>query len=260
MSLCARPANFTVMLNLSPVDALVGYARLCAGPDVIARQPGHNRRCPSHRSESHRMVLRLPSPRRLEDRSNVAVNSVCNENESEHVRAPCVLGDQRIGCRREMVASRYSGLRSPQVDSTSGRLPRKGRIVISATEADREVNETLFPHFLAELLKSPIDPDEFDADNDKSILLFDLFVNVTKPVAQNYAGENALFTEHAWLGDNGDGRGTGVQLDCLPPAWGGRKTDSFTPKHMPNHDGTRAANSPLGTDRKRSRPTEETVR
>ena len=120
-----------------------------------------------------------------------------------------------------------------------------GRIVISATESGREVNETLFPHVLAKLLASPVEPDTFDADGDKLMTLFDLYVQVTKQIAQTYLDEDLLLTEHALLDDNGDGRGSNVQRDYLPPELGGRQRGSFVPKRFPNRDGARAAKSRL---------------
>ncbi|MGH7201355.1 MAG: hypothetical protein ACREJB_12170 [Planctomycetaceae bacterium] len=134
-------------------------------------------------------------------------------------------------------------------------LSAKGRIIITATEADREINETEFPHALAETLanlpsedsaglRPPLasgpstDPAQeaavtdpppmpsFDADADGRPTLLDLYVAVCRNVMQRYADENALPTEHALLDDNGDGRGTELQIDYLPEELGGRGTSS----------------------------------
>lgn len=113
-------------------------------------------------------------------------------------------------------------------------LAAKGRIVVTATEADREVNETLFHTALAETLADQT----FDVDSDGKITLFDLYINITQNVARRYSTENLLATEHAQLDDNGDGRGTELQLDYLTEAEGGRATDGLEPpKIRPNSDG-----------------------
>jgi hypothetical protein len=101
-------------------------------------------------------------------------------------------------------------------------LAQSGRIVITATEPDLEVNETTFPHKLALALSSPPGYDEFDLDRDGRMTLLDLFLWSARATAQEYATAEFLATEHAQLDDNGDGRGTEVQADFLPEELGGR--------------------------------------
>jgi hypothetical protein len=103
-------------------------------------------------------------------------------------------------------------------------LSKPGRIVISATEADREVNETLFPHKLAAALAEPPGYLEFDQDGDGRLSLLDLYLWSARATAQDYATEMLLATEHAHLDDNGDGRGTELQAAFLPEELGGRLT------------------------------------
>jgi hypothetical protein len=103
-------------------------------------------------------------------------------------------------------------------------LSKPGRIVISATEADREVNETIFPHKLAATLAEPPPYLEFDQDADGRLSLFDLYLSSARATAQDYATEMLLATEHAQLDDNGDGRGTELQAGFLPEELGGRLT------------------------------------
>ena len=71
-------------------------------------------------------------------------------------------------------------------------LSGPGRIVISATEADREVNETLFHQALAEVLSQPPAMEEFDVDKDGNTSLFDLFILVAQNIARRYASETAV--------------------------------------------------------------------
>jgi len=101
-------------------------------------------------------------------------------------------------------------------------LSMKGRVVITATETDWETNETEFPHELARVLSTPPDVKEFDIDADGSLTLFDLYVTVARNLAQSYVERELLATEHPLLDDNGDGRGTEVQIDFLTEEQGGR--------------------------------------
>jgi hypothetical protein len=98
-------------------------------------------------------------------------------------------------------------------------LAAPGRVVITATEPDREVNETIFPLALADTLAAP--PGGTDRDKDGSISVFELYLAVVTDVMKRYADAENLPTEHAQLDDNGDGRGTELQLDILPPELGG---------------------------------------
>ena len=86
-------------------------------------------------------------------------------------------------------------------------LPR--RVLISAADADGEVNETRFPHVLAEVMKRQLDRDEHEADSESTpINLLDLFRTTTERVSQAFEAEQLVTTEHAQLDDNGDGVGT----------------------------------------------------
>ena len=101
-------------------------------------------------------------------------------------------------------------------------LSASGRVVIVATEADLEVNETLFPHKFVKLLAEPPALAEFDVDGDGRATLVDAFLGAARDVAQEYASGQLLATEHALLDDNGDGRATELQRDYLTEELGGR--------------------------------------
>jgi hypothetical protein len=120
-------------------------------------------------------------------------------------------------------------------------LSRPKRVVISATEADLEVNETLFPHALAEEFDPPADKTLEDVDRDGRLSLFDAYIALTKNIARRYMADELLSTEHALLDDNGDGRGTELQLDYLTEEEGGRRRRDFQPSHKLGADGTAAA-------------------
>lgn len=116
-------------------------------------------------------------------------------------------------------------------------LSATGRVIITATEADREINETTFPHELAKLLADPPVADELDADKDGTNSLFDLYLTLTRRIAQSYADQKQLSTEHAQLDDNGDGRGTEVQRDYLSEELGGRNKTGTPPARSSTADG-----------------------
>jgi hypothetical protein len=121
-------------------------------------------------------------------------------------------------------------------------LSAKGRIVMTATEPDLEVNETAFPLALAEVLSAPPPPAEYDADHDARLTMFDLYIAVARNVAQRYVTDELLATEHSLLDDNGDGRGTELQIDYLTVAQGGRaKEGTLPPPVKEGADGALAA-------------------
>lgn len=101
-------------------------------------------------------------------------------------------------------------------------LSAAGRIVISATEADAEVNETMFPLKLAVALAEPPPMTEYDVDGDGRATLLDAYLWSAKATAQEYLSGELLATEHSLLDDDGDGRGTEVQIDYLSEDLGGR--------------------------------------
>jgi hypothetical protein len=117
-------------------------------------------------------------------------------------------------------------------------LSKTGRIVIAATEADREVNETIFPHKLAAALAEPLP--EFDIDGDGRLSLLDVYLRAARETAQEYASGMLLATEHAQIDDNGDGRGTELQAAFLPEDLGGRLTAGQTTPAVITGDGAAA--------------------
>jgi hypothetical protein len=125
-------------------------------------------------------------------------------------------------------------------------LARRDRVVIAATEADAETNETTFPAVFARVLAAGLDPAEHDFDKDERLTLFDLYVAVAKEIAQNYATVEQVATEHAQLDDDGDGVGHELQNAFLPEEQGGTPPGKKTNKR-PHRDGVRAAQIPLLT-------------
>lgn len=101
-------------------------------------------------------------------------------------------------------------------------LAAQGRIVITATEPDFEVNETLFPQHLAKTLAEPPPFKDLDADEDGRLTLLDAYLYTTQKVADEYLAGPFLATEHALLDDSGDGKGTEIQANYLTEEQGGR--------------------------------------
>ena len=118
-------------------------------------------------------------------------------------------------------------------------LAAGSRIVITATEADQEVNETLFPVALADVLAAP--PEGTDRDKDGKISVFELYLSVVANVMKQYVDAENLATEHAKLDDNGDGHGSELQECYLPPDLGGRADQMTVPKIGPKDDGSLAS-------------------
>ncbi len=113
------------------------------------------------------------------------------------------------------------------------------RVVITATEADWETNETEFAGEFARILSSPPAEKELDVDQDGQITLFDLYITVARDLAQSYRDRELLATEHPLLDDNADGRGTEVQIDYLTTDLGGRvkPNQPVVPTLSPKSDG-----------------------
>jgi hypothetical protein len=120
-------------------------------------------------------------------------------------------------------------------------LAAAGRIVITATEADQEVNETLFPHALADVLAAP--REGIDRDKDGKISVLELYLAVVADVMKRYLTDENLPTEHAKLDDNGDGHGSELQDIFLPPELGGRAGQKAEPKIGPKDDGALASST-----------------
>ncbi len=120
-------------------------------------------------------------------------------------------------------------------------LSAQGRIVISATEADQEVNETLFHLPLADVLSDPPSDEEYDQDRDGKVTVLDLYLTVVRRVMQMYADEKSIPTEHAQLDDNGDGWETELQRNYLEEELGGLAKEGVIRQIKPKADGALAA-------------------
>lgn len=118
------------------------------------------------------------------------------------------------------------------------------RIVITATEADLEFNETNCAIALADVFSNPPYRGAFDVDQDGQLTIFDLYIVLVRRVIELYANEMAVVTEHSLLEDNGDGRGGEVQIDYLTEEQGGRWKEGDRPV-KPKKDGIFSSRVPL---------------
>ena len=83
-------------------------------------------------------------------------------------------------------------------------LSKPGRVVLTATESGFERNATRFGGFFAAALAG----NGADTDKDGRVSVLEAFTYARREVADWYAKDNRLLTEHAVLDDNGDGKGS----------------------------------------------------
>jgi hypothetical protein len=82
----------------------------------------------------------------------------------------------------------------------------KDRIVVTATIADDEYNETEFPEALTSVARRPFA--DLDTNHDGKVSILELYDLVVAEVNARFAKDSRIPTEHAQLDDNGDGAGT----------------------------------------------------
>ncbi len=120
--------------------------------------------------------------------------------------------------------------------STSGwfvkPLSRPGRIVIAATAADDESNETEFPQALATVVKSSAQ--SLDSDQDQAVSVAELFNAVVAEVSRRFKKDDRLPTEHAQLDDNGDGVGTEAINQAKPDETSDEKPEDRGTTKLPS--------------------------
>ncbi len=103
-------------------------------------------------------------------------------------------------------------------------LSKPNRIVMTSTEADVETNASIFHTALAKTL-TEIEPESaFDQDRNGVVSLLDLYIKATQNLSDLYLDNDPplIATEHPQLDDNGDGRGSELQVDYLTIEQGGR--------------------------------------
>jgi hypothetical protein len=81
-------------------------------------------------------------------------------------------------------------------------LSARGRIVITATAADEEFNETEFPQALATVAV------KLHVNKGEKVSILEVYRQTVAEVEARFAADKRVPTEHAQLDDNGDGTGT----------------------------------------------------
>lgn len=85
-------------------------------------------------------------------------------------------------------------------------IARPQRMVIAATAADFEFNETEFPAAFAAVTKRSLE--ELDSDQSGKVSMMELFAALVSETEAQFKLDSRVPTEHAQLDDDGDGRGT----------------------------------------------------
>ena len=93
-------------------------------------------------------------------------------------------------------------------------LSKPGRVVVAATEASGETNETEFPRALAETMTSTVD--RLDRDKDGKVSVLEIILATTDAVDRIYKTSKRVPTEHAQFDDNGDGVGLEPKAERNP--------------------------------------------
>src|SRR5213075_927990 len=78
------------------------------------------------------------------------------------------------------------------------------RVIVAAARSGYEQNYARFGQYMAEAIADPT----ADLDKDGQTSLLEAFLTASRRVAEYYATEGRMVTEHALLDDNGDGFGT----------------------------------------------------
>ncbi len=217
----------TDTLGFAPADVRILFGR--AGKAGLAKGS-------AERAAIEREVADLKRALGREDRLWVFLLGHGNydgEHASFHLPGPDLHEDQLgklfagIECREQVfwITTLASGwfLRSLSV---------RGRIVITATAADEEFNETEFPEALAAATKLPVE--RLEADKDGKVSVLELYRRTVAEVEARFAADKRTPTEHAQLDDDGDGSGTEEPIvdgekGKKPTADGARAARTFLP-------------------------------
>lgn len=225
------PAGFAV----EQITILSGPDRMPDGGTEPAEptgpvKPSEPRRRPGTRDELEAVARELTERLRPEDRLWVLTLGHANHDGRRaylHLPGPDVddrtwgLLFERLACREQVFWLTHS-CSGWFVDRSS----REGRIVIAATAADMEYNETEFPLALCRVAERPAA--ELDGDADGRVSVRELFGAVVAEVTAIFMADKRAPTEHAQLNDNGDRQGT--EWDQLsdsdaPPADAAQRPD-----------------------------------
>jgi hypothetical protein len=224
----------TDSLGFAPDDVHVLFGR--SGRTGLAKGP-------ANRAAVEREVADLKAGLHKDDRLWVFFLGHA-DYDGEHARFHIAGSD----LRNDELGKLFSGIDCKEqvfwmTNSASGwflkSMAAKGRIVITATAAEDEFNETEFPEALATVAKLPAE--DLDADKDGKVSVLEVFRKTVAEVEHRFASDKRAPTEHAQLDDNGDGRGTEQPVvegepDKKPTADGALAARTYLPlKAKPNN-------------------------
>ncbi|MGB7159032.1 MAG: hypothetical protein WBD40_13265 [Tepidisphaeraceae bacterium] len=107
-------------------------------------------------------------------------------------------------CKRPLAVVNCASASAPFLT----RLSAEGRVIITATRAGNEINVARFGDHLSLTIADP----SADLDKDGQTSLLEAFLAASHRVAEFYAQQGRLQTEHALLDDNGDKLGIGADF------------------------------------------------
>jgi hypothetical protein len=133
-----------------------------------------------------------------------------------HLPGPDLRDDEFAALFQEVIAKeQIFWLTTPASGSFLRPLSKPGRIVVAATEPVGEVNETEFPHALADLVARP--SASLDLDRDGKVSIVEIYRGTVAAVEARFQMDHRVPTEHAQLDDDGDGSGSELQSDPKGP-------------------------------------------
>ena len=126
-------------------------------------------------------------------------------------------------------------------------LSQPNRVVVTATDADFETNASLFHSALAQAMTTFSQQQPIDIDKDGAVSVLDLYIQANRNLADLYLKNDPplIATEHPLLDDNGDRRGSELQIDYLTIEQGGRSDAKRKRNIRKFADGEVAASRPL---------------
>jgi hypothetical protein len=150
------------------------------------------------------------------------------------------VADWLTPCQRPLAVINCASSSGPFINGLSG----QGRVIVTATKSGDEHNYARF----GEYFSAAILDQSSDLDKDRQTSLLEAFLAASGKVAEFYAEESRLASEHALLDDNGDGLGT-------PASWFRGVRAVRKAKDGTTVDGSRAHQFHLiRTERERSIP------
>jgi hypothetical protein len=227
-----------------------GEVRVLSGPS--GGSSGGWGDAPATRESIEREVEAFGKKATADDRAWVFVLGHANLDDGHaflHLPGPDLRDDDFATLFRGLAAKeQVFWMTNPASGAFLAPLSAAGRIVFAATEPSGEVNETEFPHALAEVAGWP--REGLDIDKNEKVSVFELFLATVAMVERRFKADKRAPTEHAQIDDDGDGIGSeqGGDLKSAKPD-GALAGKTFLPIGPAKTPTTKPARSEHGTDR-----------